>query len=431
MYDPWTWLVWGREVAGLELDTSGGPSWKPLAVAITALLSPMGEGAPHAWLAVARFGWLLAAGLGAWLALRIGFRDAAAGAVGRWAAAAGALLAAVSVALTADDFTPAARQFAGGLSEPLLTALVLGAVAAEMEGRRRVALVLGFLAALLRPEAWPFLLAYGCWAAAADAALRRRAILLAAAVPLLWLVPDLIASGSVFTGAEIAQGDPDSPLGGALEVLERALTAPLAAAWVAALLLCRSAWLRDDRLPAALLGGAAAWIVLVAAMAAVGFAGLPRFVAPATAVVSVLGGAGLARVLAVASGSPMRAVLAAGLAAVALAGAAFRVAAVPSDLADARASDRSLNALFDLLERSDRDALLRCGGRVLSYELLVEPPIAWKLEISLSQVGVRRRPSGVAIAPRGNGWIVLSRRCQAARSSASAPAIAGVSGAER
>ena len=94
---------------------------------------------------------------------------------GRAAAAAGALLAAVSVALAADDFTPAARQFAGGLSEPLLTALVLGAIAAELDRRRRLALALGFLAALLRPEAWPFLLAYGYWAAAGDRALRRPA----------------------------------------------------------------------------------------------------------------------------------------------------------------------------------------------------------------------------------------------------------------
>ena len=25
-YDPWAWLVWGREIGPLELDTAGGPS---------------------------------------------------------------------------------------------------------------------------------------------------------------------------------------------------------------------------------------------------------------------------------------------------------------------------------------------------------------------------------------------------------------------
>ena len=28
-YDPWAWLTWGREIAHLDLDTTGGPSWKP------------------------------------------------------------------------------------------------------------------------------------------------------------------------------------------------------------------------------------------------------------------------------------------------------------------------------------------------------------------------------------------------------------------
>ena len=35
-YDPWAWIVWGREIAFLELDTTGGPSWKPLPVAVHA-----------------------------------------------------------------------------------------------------------------------------------------------------------------------------------------------------------------------------------------------------------------------------------------------------------------------------------------------------------------------------------------------------------
>jgi hypothetical protein len=42
-YDPWAWLVWGREIAQLDLDTTGGPSWKPLPVAFTLLFAPLGE----------------------------------------------------------------------------------------------------------------------------------------------------------------------------------------------------------------------------------------------------------------------------------------------------------------------------------------------------------------------------------------------------
>ena len=28
-YDPWAWILWGREIAHLDLVTEGGPSWKP------------------------------------------------------------------------------------------------------------------------------------------------------------------------------------------------------------------------------------------------------------------------------------------------------------------------------------------------------------------------------------------------------------------
>jgi hypothetical protein len=60
-YDPWAWLVWGREIGHLELDTAGGPSWKPLPVALLVLAAPLGDELPVAiWVVVARAGALLA-----------------------------------------------------------------------------------------------------------------------------------------------------------------------------------------------------------------------------------------------------------------------------------------------------------------------------------------------------------------------------------
>ena len=37
-YDPWSWIVWGREIVNphLGFSTGGGPSWKPLPVIFTA-----------------------------------------------------------------------------------------------------------------------------------------------------------------------------------------------------------------------------------------------------------------------------------------------------------------------------------------------------------------------------------------------------------
>src|SRR5487761_298301 len=55
-YDPWSWLVWGREIVHLNLQTTGGPSWKPLPMIFTTLFAPFGQAAPDLWLVVARAG---------------------------------------------------------------------------------------------------------------------------------------------------------------------------------------------------------------------------------------------------------------------------------------------------------------------------------------------------------------------------------------
>jgi MFS family permease len=59
-YDPWAWLLWGREIVHGTLSTAEGPAFKPLPVAVTALLAPLGEAAPVAWVIVARTGAVLA-----------------------------------------------------------------------------------------------------------------------------------------------------------------------------------------------------------------------------------------------------------------------------------------------------------------------------------------------------------------------------------
>ena len=59
-YDAWAWLVWGREIVRFDLDTTGGPSWKPLPVLVAVPVSTLGDLAPAAWLVVARVGGLLA-----------------------------------------------------------------------------------------------------------------------------------------------------------------------------------------------------------------------------------------------------------------------------------------------------------------------------------------------------------------------------------
>ena len=117
-YDPLMWLLWGRELADGTLDTTDGPAFKPLPVAVCALLAPLGSAAPGVWLVLARAGALLAVVLAARLA-----RDLAAEAVPRDSRApllAGAA-AATGVALTG-SLLPLA---AGGAVEAAFTCLAI------------------------------------------------------------------------------------------------------------------------------------------------------------------------------------------------------------------------------------------------------------------------------------------------------------------
>jgi hypothetical protein len=95
-YDPLAWRIWGRELAQFQLDTTGGPSWKPLPVVFTTLTAPLGEldhGLPPAlWMAVARAGSLLALAF----AFRLANRLAGSGVAG----ALGGTVAALALFMT-------------------------------------------------------------------------------------------------------------------------------------------------------------------------------------------------------------------------------------------------------------------------------------------------------------------------------------------
>ena len=70
-FDPQVWVMWGHDVLHGHLVTTGGPSWKPLPVAITTILAPAGDASEALWLIVARTGGLLAVAGAALLAERL------------------------------------------------------------------------------------------------------------------------------------------------------------------------------------------------------------------------------------------------------------------------------------------------------------------------------------------------------------------------
>src|SRR3954465_10222473 len=196
-YDPWAWIIWGREVAHLDLITKTGPSWKPLPVIFTTPFSLAGDdGAPLLWLVVARAGGILAFAMAFRLASRLA--GPVAGVI-----AAGALF-------LADEFI---RNFFRGNSEGILVALCLWAIERHLDGRRKDAFLLGLGAALLRPEVWPFIALYGLYLMATDRRTKTVALVLGGggALVVLWFVPESLGSGDFLRAAARArQPNPDS-----------------------------------------------------------------------------------------------------------------------------------------------------------------------------------------------------------------------------
>ena len=191
-YDVWAWLVWGREVGHLDLATVGGPSWKPLPVLGTSVLALAGGAAPTLWLLVARTAGLLAV-VGVY---RLGARLAgtAAGVV------AGGLLL-----LTPDREVRFLRVVLEGHTAAITAALAVWAIECHLAGRRRVALLLLFLLALDRPEAWPFLALEAWWCWRDDREHRWYPVALLGLVPILWFGGDWWGSGSPWHGADAAR----------------------------------------------------------------------------------------------------------------------------------------------------------------------------------------------------------------------------------
>jgi hypothetical protein len=368
-YDPWAWLLWGREVAGGTLSTTEGPAFKPLPVAVCALLAPLGGAAPAAWVIVARAGTVVAVVLGFRVGRRLGGSVAA------------GVAAAVGVVLCGGLL----RYTAAGAEPGWVIALALGGVEAWRADRPRTALACGVGCALLRVEAWPFLLAFGVPLWRRRPQDRRLLVLCAVAVPALWLVPELIGSGDLLrSGSRARLPNPGQPALAdvpALASVREAAPLPLWPLWIGALLALA---LPSARL---ILAAGLAWITLVAAMAQAGFSGEPRYALPGAALVAIAGAAGLARL--------PRAVLAVLLV----------VAAVPKlvDLPDLRrdqAWQRGLAAdLRTVIDRAGgRETLLACGRPYVGN--LRGPLLAYHLDIEKRRVGFDPRPPGTAFRSR-------------------------------
>jgi hypothetical protein len=387
-YDPWAWIVWGREVVDphLSFATGGGPSWKPLPVLFTTPYGLFGGAAPTLWVITARAGGLLAL-VAAW---RLGTRLAG------WIAG---LVAVLGVALTQDWFYYMYR----GTSEPMLVGACLWAIDRHLSGKRGQAFVLGVAAALIRPEAWPFILVYAIWLWIREPRLRVLVVAGLLSIPVLWFIPPWIGSGQPFLAASHAKAY-NGHLGShpSLEALRRAGDLQILPVLIAAAVGVAIAWFKDrDKVVLGLAGAALAWIVLVIAMVIDGYPGLERFFLPAAAVLCVLAGVGVGRVAMLAGGGVATVAVAAVLITTSIPLASSRIDTARAQKALADKAVQTLDQLSAAVRAvGGHQGVFPCRSSFSAVNHGVQTALAWKLHVTLGRVGTSlRKPGVVFIGP--------------------------------
>jgi hypothetical protein len=195
-YDPWSWIIWGRQIVHGSLDLQNGPSWKPLPVIFTTVFGLFGQAAPNLWLVVARGGATLAALMTFWLAARLtwwlrdpspagGRRDRDAELANLAPALLAGSVAMVGLVLSSEFLSTSIL----GYSEGLMIAATLIAIERHIDGHPRQAFAVGMIAALDRPEFWVLWGPYGLWLMWKDRRSAGLVVGLGVLTLLLWFVP--------------------------------------------------------------------------------------------------------------------------------------------------------------------------------------------------------------------------------------------------
>jgi hypothetical protein len=299
-------------------------------------------------------------------------------------------------------------------SDPMIVSLCLGAIDCHLSGRHRWAIVLGVLAALGRPEVWPFLGLYALWAARAFASMRVFIVATLTLIPLLWFgIPALTANSFFVAGNNALHSGRALHGDKVFGTFDRFLDLHALPLQLAAVMAAGIAIYRRDRVVLALAGGVIAWVVIEVAFAVHGWPGLSRYLFEPAGVMVVIAAVLVGRVLADFPRLPSWAAIA--LVAV-LVGSlvptvASRVRAERKDLRHERQRTRQINRLGAVITALGGAARIdACGAPVTELEW--QSILAWDLGHNVSAIGfhaarsLKQHLSVVVFTPRGHGWTV-------------------------
>jgi hypothetical protein len=215
--------------------------------------------------------------------------------VSRYAPVAAAIFAGAAVLGLEDYF----HYILSAQSDPMLVTFVLGAVDTFLLGRYRWTLVLGVLAALGRPEVWPFLGLFMLWAWFRVPGIRWMLVAGVGVIAFMWFGVPTITNGRPNISGELAKLSPRALKHNRLRgTIGRFTELEYLPVWIAAL--CAMAWAAWRRHYTVLLLGAGSivWVIVEIAFAYHGWPALPRYMFEAAAVASVVAGVGVAWALA-------------------------------------------------------------------------------------------------------------------------------------
>src|SRR5205085_6945507 len=190
----------------------------------------------------------------------------------RYAPLAAAIFAGAAV-LGLEDYM---HYILSAQSDPMLVTFVLGAVDTFLLGRYRWTLVLGVLAALGRPEVWPFLGLLMLWAWLKVPSIRWMVVAGLAVIAFMWFGIPTITNGRPNISGELAKLSPralhHNQLRGTIDRFTELEYLPV---WIAALCAVAFAALRRHLTVLALAAGGGLWVIVTIAFAFHGMPALP------------------------------------------------------------------------------------------------------------------------------------------------------------
>jgi uncharacterized membrane protein len=381
-YDAWGFLVWGKQALHWNLSTRAAPSWKPLPFLFTLPYALTGGAQLWLWMITA----VAAALAGAPIAGRIAYRLVGPSSERPYAPWVAAVFAGVGV-LGLFNY---GHYLLIANSDPMEVTVCLAAIDSHLCGRRRLAWLFLVLASLGRPEAWSVTGVYALWAWRAEPSMRPMIGASVIAIPAMWFGIGRLTSDSWTVASDVARGSrsplPGFKLAAVIRHWRDLYQVPMQLAALASVVI---AVLRRDRATLVLTGAALLWVVVEIVMAYRGWNAPSRYLFAPAAVMVVVAGVGVGRVLQATPSSPL---LRVAFPAVVL---ALVVALVPAGrtwerlfhnkVSTERLWRTKIDHLHALLARQGATRIFACGFPV-SY-LGYQPVIAWYIGKNVSDIG--------------------------------------------